>query len=161
MKHKIALLLLLAATPAMSAETGDSESGGTQRPVARPATVVIDGYALSQPGWIINDRTHVPVRAVFARLGARVWYDDTSGDIEIEFRETRIHMNTGDVVMTVTHYGGMVKIVHMDTPPIVAYGTAYIPLRHVTYEMGLHLAWDPETRTVLLTQWKQRHDPFW
>ncbi len=150
MRYMILILAaLLIAAPARAAGT------------AKSATVVINGFVLQNPGWIINGRTHVPLREVFTRLGARVWYDNTSGAIEIEFRDTRIFMKTGDAVMTVTRYGGLLKIVHMDTPPIVAYGTAYIPVRHVTYEMGLHLEWDQATSTVLLTKWRQRYEPFW
>jgi len=158
MKYCMVILAALLIAIPVSAE---QEPVAKQRPMAQPATVVINGNILPRPGWIINGRTHVPVRDVFTRLGARVWYDDTNGAIEIEFRDTQIHMKTGDVVMTVTHYGGMVKIVHMDTPPIVAYGAAYIPVRFVTYEMGLLLEWAPETSTVLITKWKERYEPFW
>ena len=156
----VMLLMLLCAAPARGAAAGKN-APVYKRPAARSATIVLNGNVLSAPGWIINGRTNVPLRETFTHLGARVWYDDTSGNIEIEFRRVRINMTVGDISMVVTRDGGLIQLIQMDNPPIVAYGRAYIPVRYVINEMGLHLEWDPSTRTVLLTKWRQRYEPFW
>ena len=110
--------------------------------------VVLDGKELvfEQPPVIVNDRTMVPMRAIFEALGAEVdWNTETktaSGykcGIYIEFPIDEAFMikNTIDIAL--------------DAPATLINGYTMLPVRAVAESFGVEVNWDAASKTVKLT----------
>lgn len=115
----------------------------------KPITVMLLGNKLSfdtEPV-IINDRTMVPMRAVFEGLGMTVSWDDI----------TRRVTATGggkEIVLTVGSENALVngEGVDLDSPPIIIEGRTLVPLRFIGEASGLRVFWStsPERRVTIM-----------
>ena len=137
MKKILTLLIiaLLAFTPISVSAQGD-------------ITVLLDGTKIEfdQPPIIMNSRTMVPVRAIYEALGAEVKWDDqtktasgTKCGITISF--------TIDVAKVVINYNEL----EIDAPATIVNSRTLVPVRALAEGFGVHVDWDGDTRTVLLT----------
>lgn len=111
-------------------------------------TVVIDGEVLEiedQPAQIINDRTLVPMRAIFEKLGAAVqWLH--------EYRMVVANTDTTNITMKIddaTYYvNGESKT--LDVPAQIVNDRTMIPARAVAESLGCTVEWDQATKTVII-----------
>ncbi len=97
------------------------------------------------PPQIINDRTMVPIRAIFEAMGATVEWDDTT--------KTAISTKDGTTVKmalnsTVEYINGTAY--NMDVPPVIIEGRTLTPARYVAEAFGYHVTWDESTKSVLI-----------
>ncbi len=115
----------------------------------KPITVMLLGNKLSfdTDPVIINDRTMVPMRAVFEGLGMTVSWDDI----------TRRVTATGggkEIVLTVGSENALVngEGVDLDSPPIIIEGRTLVPLRFIGEASGLRVFWStsPERRVTIM-----------
>ncbi|QGG47233.1 copper amine oxidase N-terminal domain-containing protein [Heliorestis convoluta] len=109
--------------------------------IAAPPTVFINEVPLlsESPAVIENNRTLVPMRAIFEALGQTVTWNAeersvTSGHIwlQIDNREARV----GD------------KIIELDVAATIINDRTYVPLRFIAESLDKKVAWDGEQRRV-------------
>jgi len=111
-------------------------------------TVVLDGETLSfeQAPVIVNERTLVPMRAIFEALNAKVnWYAEeriASAEkmgIMIDFQIDNYEMYKNFVTIS------------LDAPAMLINGYTMVPLRAVAESFGVEVIWDGTTKTATLT----------
>lgn len=111
-------------------------------------SVYLDGKKLSfdVPPMIVNDRTLVPVRAIFEAMGADVIWDaekrtvDGFGDgiyVSMKIDDTEISVNS--VITTI------------DVPAQIYKDRTLVPLRVVSECLGATVEWDGFTKTIMIT----------
>jgi len=111
-------------------------------------TVYIDGQPVSfdtQP-IILNNRTSVPLRGVFERLGATVdWNKETrQAIIKNDYIEVLLESNNKGVL-----FNG--KIQFLDTNATIRNDRLLVPLRFVAESLGHKVRWDNASRSVYIT----------
>lgn len=135
-----AAVLLAAAVPAYCAD-GDIK-------------VMIDSKAVSFDvlPQIVNDRTLVPMRAIFEALGAQVEWDGVTGTVTAYASDnTVIELSIGADIMKKTTGSLGERIVKLDTPPQIIDDRTLVPVRAVAEGLDARVEWERETRTVNIT----------
>ena len=94
---------------------------------------------------IINDRTMVPLRAIFEALGADVDWDDATKTITAVKGETTIKMQIGNDKMT---RNGTEST--LDSAPVIIDSRTLVPVRAIAESFGSDVSWDGETKTVII-----------
>lgn len=95
---------------------------------------------------IINDRTLVPMRAIFEALGCEVSWDDET--------ETAMGVRNGKVVMvTIGSNDASIagKPVTIDQPPALINDRTMVPLRFISEAYGCEVEWEEKTQSVFIT----------
>ena len=113
-----------------------------------PITVMLDcaEVEFSQEPVILNDRTLVPVRAIFEAMGATVdWNADTRAVTSV-LGDTTVVMVVDNKVMTVN---GTFKT--LDVAPQLIGGSTMVPTRAVAESFGCKVEWDPAERRVVIS----------
>ncbi|MCL2838640.1 MAG: copper amine oxidase N-terminal domain-containing protein [Oscillospiraceae bacterium] len=94
---------------------------------------------------IIDNRTMVPMRAIFEALGANVDWDEetltvtaTRGDLTVSLRIGSDELIRNDEVIT------------LDVPPMIVDNRTLVPLRAISEAMDATIEWDEETRTITI-----------
>ena len=95
---------------------------------------------------IINDRTMVPLRAIFEAFGAAVLWDDATQTVNAKKGDTEVVLAIGNISPTVNG-----KVVTLDQAAIISYGRTLAPLRFVGEAFGGNVLWDDATSTVKIT----------
>jgi parvulin-like peptidyl-prolyl isomerase len=107
--------------------------------------VYIDGVAIKSdvPAQIINDRTMVPLRAIFEALGAEVTWDDATRtavsnrdgmEIRITIGENRLLKNGEEVIL--------------DVPAQIVDSRTLVPVRAIAESYDCKVFWDGDKRLV-------------
>lgn len=110
--------------------------------------VTIDGAPLifDVPPQIVDDRTLVPMRAIFEALGAEVEWDSSTRTVTSEKDDTVVKMTIGSADMLVG-----TKTVKLDVPPQIIDDRTLVPVRAVAESFGADVDWNSSTRTVVIT----------
>ena len=111
-------------------------------------SVVLDGKTISfdVPPQIINERTLVPVRAIFEALGAVVDWDGSTQTVNSSKNSVKISMKIGDATMYVNG-----RAIALDSPPCVIDDRTLVPVRAIAESFGINVEWDGATSSVYLT----------
>jgi len=120
------------------AEEGDSDE----------IKVYVNGKKLEfdQPPVLLNDRTLVPVRAIFEELGAVVmWNDSTQTALAVK-DDLQITIKIGVDVMMAND-----KEIALDVPAQLINDRTLVPLRAIAEALGNNVEWIEETQTVNIT----------
>ncbi|MEW6276854.1 MAG: copper amine oxidase N-terminal domain-containing protein, partial [Bacillota bacterium] len=126
----------------------------SQPPVQQPAapspggvTVLLNSRPLSfdQPPVIVNDRTMVPLRAIFQALGAQVNWDGATQTVTATRGDTVIILVIGSP--TAFKDG---ETVTLSQPALLLGGRTMVPLRFVSEALGAQVNWDGATQTVTI-----------
>lgn len=139
MKKIFSLLLvccLLATTVSMAQEREES----------REVTVVIDDVLFTfqdQKPIIENDRTLVPLRAIFEALDATVGWDGETYTVTATKNDTTMALTIGETVYQVNE-----EAREMDVPAQIKNDRTLVPLRVVSETLGCEVLWDAETYEV-------------
>lgn len=110
-------------------------------------TVEIDGNKLETDvaPIIINNRTMMPLRAVFEALDSKVDWDENL---------RKITATKNDVIITLTVDSEKASIgteeVTLDSVPVIIEGRTLVPVRFICEAMGCMVDWDGEKRLVLI-----------
>ena len=137
MKTRVLLLCLLIlsmlAMPVLAADN---------------VTVTVDGTRLTfdQPPMIENDRTLVPVRAIFESLGATVDWEPSTETVAAYKGSNHVVLRIGS--QTMVQDG---KTVWLDVPPRIVGSRTLVPLRAVSEAFGAQVEWIAETQAVVIT----------
>ena len=119
---------------------------------AATPTVYVDGEKLvaDVEPFIEEDRTMVPMRAIFEAVGASVtWDQDTKTVISIKNSETTQNV----VVLQIGNTSAFVnsESVALDVPAKVINDRTFVPLRFVMESLDANVDWNPDTFTVTVT----------
>ena len=116
--------------------------------------VLINGVELKAdvPAQIIDERTMVPMRAIFETLGANVsWIEDYQAIIATK-GATLIAMQIGVNTLSMSTIGGEDKNIEIDVPPQIVDDRTLVPVRAISEALGCTVGWDDATRTVTITK---------
>ena len=111
-------------------------------------SVKINGETLifDVPPQIVDGRTMVPMRTIFEALGASIeWYGETKTIIAKKADKT-IKTTIGEKEISINE-----KITEMDVAPVIINSRTLVPARFVAEALGAEVAWDGDTKTVLIT----------
>ena len=119
---------------------------------AATPTIYVDGEHLvaDVEPFIEEDRTMVPMRAIFEAVGASVtWDQDTQTVISIKNDEATQNV----VVLQIGNTSAFVnsESVALDVPAKVINDRTFVPLRFVMESLDANVAWNPDTFTVTVT----------
>lgn len=110
--------------------------------------VVINGSPLNMdvPPVIVNERTLVPLRAIFEALGAEVSWDQGTETVT----GTR---GSTTVILKINRPEAMVNgsARKLDVPPQIMEGRTMVPARFIAESLGSRVDWDGDSRTVIIT----------
>ena len=136
------------AFPAMAAEDASllvDSSAATNED--GPISVMLDGEYIQfdvQPT-LINDRTMVPVRAIFEALGATVdWIDDTQTVVS-SMGDTNIKMNINDKVLLKNG-----QPIELDVPAQLVGKRTLVPVRAISEAYDCFVDWNGWNNTVVI-----------
>lgn len=99
-----------------------------------------------RPPVIENDRTLVPLRAIFEALDAEVRWDAETGTVSAFKGEQSVYLTIDDVHATVN---GAEEV--LDVPAKIMNDRTMIPVRFIAQSFGAEVDWNPDTRTVVIT----------
>lgn len=110
-----------------------------------PITVTLDyvDIAFSQPPVIQNDRTLVPLRAIFEAMGASVTWNGEAKTITSVLDDTTVIMTLGDNIMLVNKTEKV-----LDCAPQLIGERTLVPVRAVAESFGCKVDWNGATRNV-------------
>ncbi len=116
--------------------------------------IINDKYIEFDSMPIIEDgRVLVPFRPIFEEMGMTVYYDQANKTIVAEDEDYLIFMqidNKDYSVLTFPEYGYVQNIYTFDVPPKIIDGRTYIPVGSVFGAIDYSVAWNGETKTVIL-----------
>ena len=92
---------------------------------------------------IINDRTMIPVRALFEDLGAVVSWSDAERQVTIDYAG---HVIVLQIDNTVAKIDGVAKT--LDVPATIVENRTFIPVRFVAENLGFTVKWDAKNYIV-------------
>ena len=118
--------------------------------VAQPdIRVFLDNSSISfdQPPIIRDDRTLVPFRALFEKMGATVDWDSEKRTVKGSIGDKLITLVIDESLAQIRE-DGKVNNVKMDVPAQIVNNRTLVPLRFVMENFGLDVNWDSKTRTI-------------
>ena len=109
----------------------------------------IDGQRINfdTPPQSINNRTMVPIRAIFEAMGATVVWDDVNQTAISTKKNTVVKMKLNS---TTEYING--SPVEMDVTPVMINGRILAPARYVAEAFGYNVKWDEMTDSVLISK---------
>lgn len=96
-----------------------------------------------EPPMLFKNRTLVPMRTIFEKLGANVAWDDTTRTITVKKGTTVITMKPGVASAIVNG-----QTVTLEVPSLIYNNRTFVPLRFVSQALGNDVKWNDQTRTV-------------
>lgn len=127
---------------------GEPDVAGTTSNGEREIVVTINGNPVSfdQPPVMQNDRTLVPLRAIFEALGGSVEWEDSTQTVTSVRGSTTVKLTIGSNLLYVNG-----TPIELDVPAQLIGGRTLVPVRAVAESFRCHVDWDDETQTVLIT----------
>lgn len=116
--------------------------------------VTLDGQEIvfDVPPQIIDERTLVPMRAIFEALGAEVKWDGALQHITAETQNKHIDMFIGGDTIGITKSGdAFMDTVKLDVPPQIIGERTLVPVRAVSESLDCKVDWDSVNRNVIIT----------
>lgn len=109
--------------------------------------VTVNGeyVAFDQPPIIENDRTLVPFRAIFEKLGAKVEWDNNTRTVTAVKDGTTITLKIGEKAININ---GENK--ELDAASQIVNDRTLVPVRAISEALGCKVEWDGETKTVII-----------
>lgn len=117
-------------------------------------TVTINGKVLETDvaPQLVNNRTMLPMRAIFESLGATVTWVDTEQLIFATKDDCLIVLGIGYNKMSVQKSAESDNIsIDLDTVPFISDSRTLVPVRAVAEALDADVLWDSETYTVTIT----------
>ena len=113
-----------------------------------PVTVLVDGQALTfdQPPVIQNDRTLVPMRAIFQALGAQVYWDESTQTVTAFAARDTLQFRIGDAGL---YKNGQLAYT-MAVPAQIINERTLVPVRAIAESFGTAVSWDEPSYTVTI-----------
>jgi len=155
LKRKVAFLLALAISVFMTADAFAqralllSYDGKVQTYKGSVLTLKLNGETVSSdvPPIIMSDRTLVPVRALFEKLGAEVRWDARSQKMHIKFEGADIEFKANDINAKVNG-----KAVKMDLSAKKINNRLMIPVTFMGKQLGMRVNFNSKDSIVTVDQ---------
>lgn len=116
---------------------------------AQDVSVVFNGSPLQSDvsAFIENDRTLVPMRAIFEAVGASVNWDD---DTDTVIAAYKVGGQDKFVILQIGNNAAFVNgtKVDLDVPAKIVSDRTFVPLRFVMESLGYDVTWNPDSYTV-------------
>jgi len=125
------------------------EGYNPQPPVtAQLISVTLNGNPIEfdVPPQMIDNRTMVPLRAIFEALGADIDWNGDTQTVTATRGATVVVMQVGNYVITVDG-----NSLTLDVPPLIIDNRTLVPARAVAESFGVNVEWNSYTQTVVLT----------
>ena len=101
---------------------------------------------------IVNDRTMLPMRAIFEGMGAKVTWFDADKIIFATKDDKIITLKIGEAVMTVqSALSDEKKVISLDVAPFIENNHTLVPVRAVAEALAAKVDWEKESYTVIIT----------
>ena len=115
-------------------------------------SVTLDGSAISfdVPPQIVDNRTMVPLRAIFEALGAEIEWDGDTQTVVATRGNTLVMMQVGNPFIIVGDCCDA-ETIELDVPPLIIDNRTLVPARAVAESFGVDVYWDQAAQTVVLT----------
>lgn len=94
---------------------------------------------------LINDRTMVPIRAIFESMGADVQWDEATDTAICTKDETVVKMTIDSTTMYIDD-----QEIKMDVSPVIIDGRTLAPARYVAEAFGADVQWSEKNNTVVI-----------
>lgn len=151
MRHKIIffiLTLLLLIQPVTASAITLYYDETAHEYSEKPITMIVNGETVNfdMPPVIINERTLIPVRGLFEKLGAAIEWDGAAGMVKIVSNETTILLWADHQTASVNG-----QSMQMDVAPKIINDRMMIPVRFISESLGYQVGWDGITATVTIT----------
>lgn len=122
---------------------------------ANDITVTVDGAAVSfdVPPQIINDRTMVPMRAIFEALGYSVDWDPEDRSIFAYNDPNNPSMAVAmgiDESTLLLYNAGRADVKYLDAPPVIINDRTLVPVRVISESLNCTVTWDANARNVAI-----------
>lgn len=102
---------------------------------------------------LVNDRTMLPMRAIFEALGAKVTWFEEDELIFATKGEFMITLKIGVSEMSVQKISDDANIaVQLDTAPYIYNDRTMVPVRAIAESLNASVEWIDETQTVVITK---------
>jgi hypothetical protein len=126
-------------------------------------TVKVDGEKVNfdvQP-IIENDRTLVPMRAIFEKLGAEVIWHEALGNVSATRGNITIWVTIGSNEMDKADNSKslMPDKIKLDVPAKIISDRTFVPLRAISEAFDCDVDWDSNTSTVLIYTYEESSTP--
>ena len=117
--------------------------------VPRGISVLLNGNLIrfDQPPVIKDDRTLVPLRAIFEALGATVDWDGTTQTVTSVRGDKKVVLTIGNDVLYVNS-----QEVKLDVPAQLISDRTMVPVRAVAESFDCFVDWDGESQTVIIEE---------
>ena len=137
-----------AASAAQAAQVAAASVAQAASAAGSPISVYLDGRPLTfdVPPQIINNRTMVPLRAVFEAMGATVEWDDGTQSVTGSKGGTVVVLTIGNTSPAING-----KKVAIDQPAVIVNNRTLAPLRFVAEAFGGNVQWDDDSQTASIT----------
>ncbi len=117
-------------------------------------TVSLNGATLDTPipAQLVNDRTMLPMRAIFEALGAQVEWAGEDSLIFVTKGNKLIVLKIGTPQMSVqTTESTENRVIELDTAPFIDSDYTLVPVRAVAEALDAEVEWISDSRTVVIT----------
>lgn len=138
MKKTIALLMASILT-----------FGGVSAYAAKDVTVMLDGEKMEfdvNP-FIEDDRTLVPMRAIFEAVGAQITWEEGERTV-IALQKKDSSFNSIAIQIDTEYAFVNSERKDLDVPARIVNNRTFVPLRFVMEELGAEVTWDSDSYTV-------------
>ena len=116
--------------------------------------VTLDGELIETPveARLVNDRTMLPMRAIFESMGAVVTWFDADKIIFATRGDKFITLKIGEAVMSVqSALDDEKRVISLDVAPFIENGHTLVPVRAVAEALDAKVDWEQETYKVTIT----------
>lgn len=112
-----------------------------------PTYLQVNGEMLQtdMPPIIFDDRSVVPARAVFEKLGAKVSWDEAKSQVAVSMNNTNILLTINDKIAIVND-----KKYEMEIPSKIINSRTMIPTRFVAEMLGMKVDWKAAQRLITI-----------
>lgn len=121
---------------------------------AQEVTVLLNGEKLEfdVPPQIIDDRTLVPLRAIFEAFGASVEWIETDQMILASYDSKLLSMVIGKQEFVLTNAAtGEKAVIQLDVPAQIVNDRTLVPLRAIAESLSAEVNWNEADQTVSIT----------
>lgn len=125
--------------------------GGVFAYAAKDVTVMLDGEKMEfdvNP-FIEDDRTLVPMRAIFEAVGAQITWEEGERTV-IALQKKDSSFNSIAIQIDTEYAFVNSKRKDLDVPARIVNDRTFVPLRFVMEELGAEVTWDSDSYTVYI-----------
>ena len=150
----LALVLVIMTLFAFSAIAAAEDVAA---PAQKDIDVIVNGKTLEMDvaPIIVNDRTMVPMRAIFEALGANVTWIGGEDRLIIATQDDIVvimQIDNENMIIDKASSDSEKKTVVLDAVPFILNDRTLVPARAVSEALEAEVEWNAETRTVTVTK---------